>query len=129
MHYLLSLILAIASPWPATPAGSVAQQWVEAFPSETDMRAFLAKNVDPQELQKRSIDERMASWRDSQKQFKTLKFASVVSSKPEELKVMLASADGEKREFTFTVQKAPPHKLVSITRIEYQHHGFGFPFH
>ena len=129
MHYLITLIMAIASPWPSTPAASMAQQWVDAFPSETAMRAFLAKSVDPQDLQKRSIDERMSSWRETQKKYKTLKFASVVSSKPHELKVMLASADGEKHEFTFTVQDAAPHKLVSISRIEYEHVGHSFlPF-
>src|SRR3954470_16427425 len=94
MHYLLSLILSIASPWPVTPAAAVAQQWVEAFSSEAAMRTFLVKNVDPQELQKRSVEERLVSWRDGHKKFKTLRFSSVVSSKPEELKVMLASADG-----------------------------------
>ena len=129
MHYLMTLILSIASPWPATPAGSVAQQWVNAFTSETAMRVFFEKNVDPQDLQKRSIDDRIATWRDTQKKFKTLKFASIVSSKPEELKVMLASADGEKHEFTFTVQQAATHKLVSITRLEYEHHHGFLPFH
>jgi len=130
MHLLITLVLAIASPWPVTPAGSVAQQWVNAFPSETAMRAFYARNLEPEDIQKRSIDARIETWRESQKQFGTLKFASIVSSKPEELKVMLLANDGEKREYTFTVRPSPPHKLVSITRTEYEHHGHGlFPWH
>lgn len=131
MHLLLSLLLAVAaSPWPDTPAGSVAQQWVNAFPSEPAMRAFYTRNLDPEDLKTRSIDDRIATWRDAQKKFGTLKFASIVSSKPEELKVMLAASDGEKREYTFTVKSSPPHKLASITRVEYQQHGHSlFPWH
>jgi len=130
MHLLITLVLAIASPWPDTPAGSIAQQWVNAYPSEAAMRAFYARNLDPEDIKKRSIDERIVTWRQAQKEFGNLKFVSVVSSKPEELKVMLARADGEKREYTFTVKPSPPHKLVSITLMEYVKHGHSlFPWH
>ena len=120
------LILAVLLSFPDTPAGTLAKQWLAAFPTEATMRAFLERNIDEEGFRQRSMDDRIKTWRESKKKLGKLKLASIVSSKPEELKVMLTAADGEKHEFTFTVTSTPPHKLVSITRAEMRRHGFGF---
>jgi hypothetical protein len=123
---VLMIAAAPKSQWPATPAGTMASEWVKAFASEATMRAFLSRNVDEEGFRRRSMDERLETWRASKKKLGALKLVSVVSSKPAELKAVLASTDGEKHEFTFTVQPAAPHKLVSITRAEGRHHGFSW---
>lgn len=117
---LAVLLLAAAPSWPNTPAGAMAKQYVDAFASEQAMRAFLLRNPTD-----RSTDERLATYRESKKKFVTLQLASVVSSKPSQLVAKLVSKDGKSYEFTFNVEPAPPHKLVSITRVEQRMEGHG----
>jgi hypothetical protein len=127
---ILLLVASLKVAFPDTPAGLMARQWVEAFPSEERMRAFLAGNLDENALRERTLDERMSSYRQSRKKFRSLELVSIVSSKPHELKVKLASAKGEQHEYIFTVRSQPPHRLVSVGRVEYRRHGSGlFPGH
>jgi hypothetical protein len=125
---MFALVMVLAVMWPATPAGVVAHRWVDAFPSETKMRAFLVQNVDEEGFRQRSLDSRLTTYRQSKKKLGTLKLVSIESSKPHELKVTLVSANGERHPFTFTVQSAPPHKLISIARTELHRHRL-FPGH
>ncbi|MGH9442375.1 MAG: hypothetical protein ACRD16_08860 [Thermoanaerobaculia bacterium] len=104
-----------AVSWPETSAGAVARQWVEAFSAgEEAMMKFLVRNMTPESLKKRSLKERIESYRSLQKKYGTLKLESVVDSGPGELHVMLQDASGAKRDFTFTVGTEAPFKLVSI---------------
>jgi hypothetical protein len=84
---ILLLVASLKVAFPDTPAGLMARQWVEAFPSEERMRAFLAGNLDENALRERTLDERMSSYRQSRKKFRSLELVSIVSSKPHELKV------------------------------------------
>ena len=122
---ILAILLLAASPsWPNTPAGAMARDWVQAFASEPAMRAFLVKNVTEEGLRERTIEERIETYRESKKKFVTLQLGSVVSSKSDQLKAKLVAKNGKSYEFTFTVQRDAPHKLVSITRTETRAHGF-----
>jgi hypothetical protein len=52
----------------------------------------------------------------------------VLESKPEKLRTKLMASDGSLHEFTFTVQKDAPHRMVSVSMTETRrgHGGFGF---
>ena len=123
LHFILAAALVA---WPDTPAASMAKEWVKAFASEDAMRAFLIKNVPEESLKERTIDERLATYRESKKKFGTLKLGSIISSKPAQLKAKLVAKDGSTHDFTFNVQPQPPHKMTSITRTEMQNHGFSW---
>jgi hypothetical protein len=122
-------LFAATNPFPATPAGSVAKAWVDAFPTEPAMKAFLLKNVSEEGLKRRSLDDRLKTYRELKKKYGSLRFQSIVESAPYELQVsLLCTADDTKRTFTFSVDEQPPNKLASISIAELQHHGFGL-FH
>jgi hypothetical protein len=123
-------LFAATSPFPATPAGGVAKAWVEAFPTEPGMKAFLLKNISEDGLKRRSLDDRLKTYRDLKKKYVTLRFDSIVESSPYELHVsMLCTGDNVKRTFIFAVDPEPPNKLASISIAELQHHGLGALFH
>lgn len=118
----LSLVVATAAiaakpdGWPDTSAGRIGKGWVEAFSAgEPAMRKFLAENLAPESLKKKTLDERMETYRTNREKFGRLAFASVVTSKPSELSVKLLDEDGKQHEFTFVVQNTSPYSLVSIT--------------
>lgn len=115
--------------WPDTKAGAVARGWVEAFSTGEDaMRAFLRANLTAESLEKRTMSERIASYRKLREKYETLTLFKVDSSAPGELKATLMAADASRRQFTFTVQKDPPYRLLSVTireSVPGGHFGFG----
>lgn len=124
----LPLMAAAASKdgWPGTRAGAMARQWVEAFStSEAAMREFNSKNLAPRSLEKKSLSERVESYRKLRDRFGKLMFGSVVKSQPTELTVKLIASDASTQSFVFTVQKEAPHKLISVGMLERRNHGFG----
>jgi len=124
--------LAAASPasrdgWPDTPAGAAARQWVVAFSKgETAMRQALTELLAPESLATRGLDPRMATYRENRERFGTLVLATVDKSAPAELEVTLLASDLSRHRFVFKTQTAPPHKLLSVGRIEMQPGGHGF---
>ena len=93
------------------------------------MRAGLSENLSKESIAKRSLDERLTSYRKLKARFGSLVLASVVRSTPTEAEVMLAAADLSTWNFTFTVEKEPPHHLASVTfkdRVMQGGHGGGY---
>lgn len=114
--------------WPDTPAGAAARQWVAAFSKgETAMRQALTDLMAPESLATRGIDARMETYRDNRERFGALVLATVDKSAPAELEVTLLASDLSRHRFVFKTRTAPPHKLLSVGRIEMQpggHSGF-----
>ena len=81
--------------------------------------------MEPESLEKRSMPERMESYRDMRERFGPLQLVKVVKSTPSELTVSLAGFDMTPREFTFEVQPEKPHKLVRIAYKDFTHQGHG----
>lgn len=101
--------------WPDTPAGVVARQWVEAFSTGEDaMRAFLKQYVSEQSLAKRSVSQRVESYRKLRERYGKLMLASVRGESKGELKVQLMASDASTHTFVFKVETESPHKLVSV---------------
>jgi hypothetical protein len=113
--------------WPDTPAGRTARDWVAAFNTgETAMKTFLTAHVPPEEFKKKSMAERMETYRTNRDRFGKLTLGSITSSTPSELEVSLLDEDLSPMPYTFTVEKEEPYRLVSITRKEMRGHmGFG----
>jgi len=114
--------------WPDTPAGTAARHWVEAFSrGETAMRQALTDLMAPESLATRGIDARMETYRENRERFGALVLATVDRSAPAELEVTLLASDLSRHRFVFKTRTAPPHRLLSVGRIEMQpggHAGF-----
>jgi hypothetical protein len=120
---------AVRDGWPDTRAGETASGWVTAFSTgEAAMKEFDLAWLTAESLEKKSVDERIKSYRKLHERFGTLALASVVKSTPGELTVSLLDSDVAAHEFIFTVQTKPPYKLVSVAfREKVAGHGhFGF---
>jgi len=112
--------------WPDTPAGRTARDWVAAFNGgEKAMETFLTAHVPAGEFKKRSLGERMETYRTNRDRFGKLTLGSVTSSTPTEVEASLIDEDMNAMPYTFTVQKEEPHGLVSVMRKEMRPH-FGF---
>jgi hypothetical protein len=110
---VFTLLLAVA--WPGTPASSLAQKYLKAFnKDEAAMRQFFKDELTEESLKKRSMEERISNYRMARAHWGTLTATEVLSSKPEEIRVKIASESGGEHQFTFAVQPDPPHKLLSI---------------
>ena len=116
--------------WPDTPAGARGRGWVEAFAAgEKEMGAWVAENVTKDELAKRDVPKRVESYKKLREQYGVLVLGSIEKSTKLECKASLMASDATIHKFIFTVEKNPPHKLVSVG-IEQRHfmhggHGFG----
>ena len=112
--------------WPDSRAGAAARRWVEAFSQgETAMRDCLAEILTPESLAERGLDERIESYRSLRERFGSLVLASIDRSGPAEIEATLIASDMSRHKFVFKVQAEPPHKLVSVGRLE--HRGGGHP--
>jgi hypothetical protein len=101
--------------WPRTKVGALARGWAEAFGKGEDaMREFLSRNLAPESLKERSLDERMASYRSLRQHFNALKLVTVVRSADGELEVQLDGGSLQPA-FVFMAQTQPPYKLRSVT--------------
>lgn len=108
--------------WPLTPAGTIAKGWVEAFSSgEETMREFRRQNTAAEVLAQRTEAERDAAYRGLKARFGNLTLHSIVSSTTDEIEVVLATSDGSAQDFTFTVEKEPPFKLLTVKMLEKHH--------
>lgn len=105
--------------WPDTHEGRVARRWVEAFSAgDSAMRHFITHDLPPEALARKSVEERMATYRKSHERFGTLALASVVRSSPGELTLSLMASDATLHEFTFDVETKSPYRIVQITTKE-----------
>jgi hypothetical protein len=103
--------------------------WVESFSSgEPAFRSYVEKTMTKESLAKKSVDQRMVTYRELRERFGKLSLASVVKSTPGKLDVKLMTSDASITQFTFDVQTAAPWRLIQVSRREYRnvgHGGFG----
>ena len=120
-----------AEGWPETRIGVLASQWVDAFSTGEDaMRAFIQQNMSAASLAKKSMPQRLETYRRNREKFGTLMLTSVVKQAPGELTVTLMTAAGKTESFVFTQQSAPPYLLESVGMLQTRHEGGGhFGFH
>lgn len=129
---LVAFAATAAQPvWPNSKAGTIARGWVTAFNAgEKPMREFTAKNYTAESLVQRPIEQRMSTYRDLRKRFKSLKLAAVKRETASTLEVTLTDGEGKSHEVTFEVQKQAPFKLKMIKIQSSEPHGGGlFPHH
>ena len=86
------------------------------------MRACLLQIVTPEGLARHPIAERLETYRNFRESLGTLSLASVDRSGPGEVEATLLGSDMSKHKFTFTVQTAPPYKLLTIKATEHRMH-------
>src|SRR5262245_34515092 len=106
--------------FPDTSAGKVAAAYVAAFNSGDDKayRDFEEANRAASSLKMRTMDERVAQYRNLRGEWGKLEPKRVISSAEKELSILFrAAAADELMTFGFEFEKEPPGKLVAI-RIE-----------
>jgi hypothetical protein len=114
--------------WPDTRAGELGHRWVKAFDTgEAAMKQTLSEILAPESLARKNVNARVERYRDLKERFGALTLLSVDRSTADEVEVTLAAADLSPHSFTFTVQKAEPHKLLTVSMKEPGHMipGFG----
>ncbi len=117
---------AVKEGWPDTPAGLMAYEWVEAFGSgDKAMQAFLETHINPEQLKKRSMSERLTSYRGARERLGSLTLADIDESKPTELTASLLSEDASRHKFVFKVEPQAPYYMISINTFENRFVGHG----
>ena len=118
--------------WPATPAGGIARQWVNAFGAGDDsMAACLTRLLPPESLVKRPMAERLTTYHRLRDEFGTLALFNVEKQSATEIVATLVAADMSKHSFTFTVQDTSPARLLTVKTTMGGHHipGLGWLHH
>ncbi len=119
-----------AEGWPDSRLGVLASGWVEAFSAGEDaMRDYIQHHMTAASIVKKSMTQRLETYRKNREKFGTLMLVSVVKEARNELTVTLMTADGSTQTFVFTAQSAPPWKLESVGRLERHQMGGHFGFH
>ena len=119
---------AAGDDWPDSPAGVAARRWVEAFSKGEDaMRECLTEILAEDSVAQRGIAERLESYRGLRERFGSLVLVSIDKSAPAEIEATMMASDLARHKFVFTVQNEPPHKLVSVGRIEHRPGGHSMP--
>jgi hypothetical protein len=112
--------------WPDTREGAIARRWVKAFSAgETAMRRALPDLLTPEALAKHGMDERMERYRQFHDQIGDLTLVQVDKAVPGELTATLVGSDMKSRQFVFTVQTAPPYRLLNVSMLQKAHAGLG----
>ena len=116
--------------WPSTPTGLLARRWAEAFSKgEKAIKEALPEILAPENLAKRTMEDRMESYRGLHDRFGALMLVKIESATPDSLVATLASSDMSQRQFVFAFQSAAPYKVTRVTIREYQSHGHSGGFH
>ena len=100
---------------PDTDAGKGVAGWIAAFNSGDDakMRQYLAENLTPEAIARRSIDERLGTNRDMRAAFGTVELRKVLEASENLVTVVYAVREGFVR-LSFEFAPAPPHRLLRI---------------
>jgi hypothetical protein len=114
-----------AAEWPDTREGALARGWVQAFSTgETSMATFFDFNLAPASLARRSMADRLATYRSLHQRLGALRLAEVTSAAPGELRVVLIDAkENERHDAVFRVQTEEPRKLVAVELTLTERHG------
>ena len=127
-HALLAFLLLMAPALgqnadpmklPDTLAGQRVAAYIKAFNSgdEQLMRAFLAENVSPHGLQRRSMDERLEIYKEMRGNMETMELRRVLEASDGAITVLIQTKKGEWFEIGFQFEAESPHKLLGL-RVE-----------
>lgn len=110
---------AAAPQLPNTPVGQRVAAYIKAFNSgdEQLMRAFLAENVSPHGLQRRSLDERVGIYKQMRGNMETMELRRVLEANDSAVTVLIQTKKGQWFEIGFQFEAESPHKLLSL-RVE-----------
>jgi CubicO group peptidase (beta-lactamase class C family) len=102
--------------FPETNAGKRAESYFSAFNSnnENDMRTYLEQNIAPHTLKERSIEERMAVYRQLKSDLSTLEPVKILKQSTDAIKLVARSAKESWFELLFEFEKSAPYKLLGI---------------
>jgi len=118
------VLLTAATPasfqFPSTDVARHAAAYLTAFNSgkEENVRACIETHVAKAALAQRSIDERVAIYRDLHDQHGTLTPMSVVESAEDHLQITASDAHGGTLDMTFMAEAQPPHMLTGLRIME-----------
>jgi len=120
MLVLLVPAFATAQPKPApvlpdTETGKRVAGWITAFNTGDDdaMRHYLSKNMAPEAISRRPIEERLGMFRDMREAFGTVELRKVVQAAEGLVTVVFAIREGFV-ELNFEFEPQPPHRLLRI---------------
>jgi D-alanyl-D-alanine carboxypeptidase len=104
---------------PSTPAGRLAAGWLAVFNSGDveAMRAFTARVVTPEDLVRRPMEQRLATYRRMKDDLGTLTIAGILDDDPARLTALATTSAGERVAITFETRAGAPAFLAGI-RIE-----------
>jgi CubicO group peptidase (beta-lactamase class C family) len=102
--------------FPDTDAGKRVESYFSAFNSnnEDDMRTYLEQNIAPNTLKERSIEERMAVYRQLKSDLAMLEPAKILKESTDAIKLVARSAKESWLELVFEFEKSAPYKLLGI---------------
>lgn len=100
---------------PETEAGKRVALWIAAFNTgdEAAMEQYLAENLTPEALARRSVEERHRRFRDMRDAFGAVELRNVVTAEDDLVTVVFATQQGFV-ELNFEFEPQPPHRLLSI---------------
>lgn len=105
----------IADVLPGSEAGKRAAAWFEAFRAGEDaMRRYIETHVGKEDLARRSLDERLAVYRDMRSEHRSLTPERLVAERDGELQVIVRTGTGGRLDLTFLFDPAPPHGLRGL---------------
>ncbi len=115
--------LAIEAGWPDTPAGEMAYRWVEAYTSDDEkiVASFLEENLKDGALKRRSMKDRLDSYRKRWHHQGLLMLTKIHNSSVYELTVDMKGEDNKRKRYIFKLDKKAPHKLDMVQLVS--HHG------
>jgi len=89
------------------------------------MRRFYAEDLAEPARAERSVEARLARYRELREKFGKRTFGSVTRQSPGELTVTLLDADAKTHTFIFKAQTESPFRLLSVSRTEVRPGGHG----
>ena len=115
--------LAIEAGWPDTPVGEMAYRWVAAYTSDDEkiVASFLEENLKDGALKRRSMKDRLDSYRKRWHHQGILTLTKIRKSSDYELTVDMKGEDNKRKRYIFKLDKKAPHKLDMVQLVS--HHG------
>jgi CubicO group peptidase (beta-lactamase class C family) len=104
---------------PATAAGERVAAYIKAFNSgdEQAMRSFITSNVSEAALKRRSVDERLAVYREMRGNMGTIELVKVLEVTPSTITGIFRTRSGGSSKIGFAFETEPPQKLLGL-RVE-----------
>ncbi len=110
--------LAVADPptFPATEAGRRVEAFFAAYAkgSPEDLRRFTLANVSPEDLKRRSVEERLAVLKDMREEHGRLEPRAVREASPSQVEVEVGTEHGGALSMTFLFEPDPPHRFLGL---------------